>query len=119
MLDRVSTDKRRRIKHDDTISIVNDVVSDDPGKATLYNKDSLGSTLAYLVSDHNGVRTSRSTESQIRFVVLWDLIAFNVRVGRLNEQYALPEVQHDRVIDDRERSAVDRLDSSHCVAINL
>lgn len=40
-------------------------------------------------------------------------------IGRLNEQNTLPKVQHDRILDDRQYRAIDCLDSSHRVIVNL
>ena len=41
VLNWVATDKRRGIEEDDSISIVNDLVSDDPAEATFDYKDAL------------------------------------------------------------------------------
>ena len=93
VLNRIAIDERRGVEHDDSVCVVDDDVSDNPGKPTLYYKDTLGATLANFVSNDDCVSTGSAAKCKICFVVLRYFVSFDMRIGRFNEEDTLAEIQ--------------------------
>ena len=98
MLDVVAIDVWSWVEEDDSISIVDNFVLDDPGKATFDDKDAFGTTLSDNIINDDSVGAGRSSKSQIGLVILRDQVFLDMSVCRFNKQDTLSEVQHDSVV---------------------
>lgn len=80
MLDFITIDVGCGVKQDDTVSVVNNFVLDDPCKSTFDYKDTFSSTFSNLILDYDSVGASRPTKRQVGLVVLRDQVLFNVSI---------------------------------------
>lgn len=80
---------RSRIEEDDTITIVEDLVADDPGKASLDAEDALSATLRNLVVQDDCIAALLTSIRNISLVIGTDNVLLDVRVRRLDQKDAL------------------------------
>ena len=81
VFDGVAADERSGVKHDNSVSVIDNIIAHDPREATFNDEDALGTTLPDLVPNHDGVSTGRPAKRQIRLVVLRDFVSLYVCVG--------------------------------------
>ncbi len=105
----------RGVEHDDTIIVVINLIVNDPTVPTLDHEYPLTSGGVYSIVVDDCVTGAVSSKSYIRLVIQVDLILFDVGACTLNQQNPLSEIRADLVLDNRDMSTFDTLDSSSSV----
>ena len=95
----------RRVKHNNSVVVVVDLVVLYPAEPTLYHKDTLTSWRVYPVIVYDCVTWIVSSKSYVSFVVCEDIILLYVSTGSLNQKNALSKIRTDLVPHDRNMSS--------------
>lgn len=99
LVDLVVRDQVATVEQNDAVAVVVDHVVLDPAEAGLNAKDALASRLIDQVVQDDRVRRVVAAISDVRLVVLEDLILLDVARGRVHEQNTLAVVREDQVVE--------------------
>jgi len=72
-----------RVKYHYSVRVVENPILYNPSKASFNAEDAFAATLADLVLENSGVTRHVPTERNVGFVIHFDHVLFNVRIGRL------------------------------------
>ena len=81
----VALDVWRRVEEDDPISVVDDVVTFDPGESALDHEDAFGSTLTDSIVKNYSVTAGGPAIRDVCLVISHNLIFLNMGIRRLDQ----------------------------------
>ena len=114
-MDLVVADVVARVKHDDAVRVVEDVVVLDPAVPALDAEDPFAPRPEDQVVQNHRVAGVRASVRYVCFVVLENLVFFNVRAGRVYQQNSLPVVAKYLVVQNLHTRAL--TDSDACLSV--